>query len=235
MRQVLNISIPESLADITTDQLIRYIKEDDISVAKTFSIFCQIPMEVLRLMDNNTVHYIYEQIGHALNKSEGIKPTFIFEHKGIEYGMIPKLEDMTFGEFVDLDTFITPAFEGEIKHEDAFRFMATLYRPIVASSGNTYKIEEYTAKEDWMIFKDVPANIYIGAINFFLLLREESLKATLPYIREVVAAAEGLNLEGSGDGMEALSALQQVITAQKMRSQNLEFWKHLPNLNLMLN
>ena len=36
------------------------------------------------------------------------KPPLVkqFTMKGVEYGFIPKLEDMSFGEYVDLDTYI---------------------------------------------------------------------------------------------------------------------------------
>lgn len=233
MKEILNVNIPESLADVTTDQLVRYLKSESHEIPKVFSIFCDIRLDVLKVMDNKTVHYIYSEIAKALNQNtEDIKPTYTFVLDGVEYGMIPNLEDITFGEFIDLDTFITPAYEGDIKHEDAFRFLATLYRPIVKKANTTYSIAEYTGKEDWSKMKKVPADIYLGAVSFFLRLRVELWRASLIYMEVVAQQADEQNLTSDGDGTEASSHFRQLISARRKQLQDLESSKHLTNWNL---
>ena len=58
-----------------------------------------------------------------------------FKLDGIQYGFIPDLDEMSFGEY-DLDTYI-----GNWKEIE--KAMAVLYRPVVLSKGDKYVIEDY--------------------------------------------------------------------------------------------
>ena len=60
---------------------------------------------------------------------------------GIEYGFIPSLEDMTVGEFADLENYLTTG-------KDYHKAMAVMYRPIINSYSNTYKIQEYKGAKE---------------------------------------------------------------------------------------
>jgi hypothetical protein len=55
---------------------------------------------------------------------------------GVEYGFIPNLDDMSFGEYVDLDTYL-----GD--WQNIHRAMAVLYRPIREKRGERYNIVPY--------------------------------------------------------------------------------------------
>ena len=96
-----------------------------------------------------------------------IKPQLInsFELNGIDYGFIPSLEDMSFGEYIDLDTFI-----GET--ENLHRAMNVLYRPIELKQGNRYFIKDYDPDTN-EVAKDFPLDAVLGAIVFFYRLGKD--------------------------------------------------------------
>ena len=91
------------------------------------------------------------------------KPPLVreFTMKGKEYGFIPKLEDMSFGEYVDLDTYV-----GDF--ENIHRAMAVLYRPITQKYNDKYLIEEYEG-DDNEIMKDMPMDAVLSSIIFFTI------------------------------------------------------------------
>jgi hypothetical protein len=64
------------------------------------------------------------------------KPQLVntFKMKGVEYGFIPKLDDISLGEYVDLDAFL-----GD--WDNMHRAMAVLYRPIDKKYGDKYSIK----------------------------------------------------------------------------------------------
>ena len=61
-----------------------------------------------------------------------------FTWQGVEYGFIPNLQDLTTGEFVDIDSY-----SGDEFIENLHIVMAVLYRPIVEEYKELYKIEPY--------------------------------------------------------------------------------------------
>ena len=84
---------------------------------------------------------------------------------GVDYGFIPDLENMSFGEYVDLDTFI-----GD--NDNLHRAMNVLYRPIDLKQGQRYTLKEYNqdTNED---AKNYPLDAVFGAIVFFYNLGKD--------------------------------------------------------------
>jgi len=130
---------------------------------KMIEIFCEVPNSIVRNMKATDIHEICDMI----NSMFEIKPQLInsFELNGIEYGFIPSLEDMSFGEYIDLDTFI-----GET--ENLHRAMNVLYRPIELKQGNRYFIKDYDPDTN-EVAKDFPLDAVLGAIVFFYRLGKD--------------------------------------------------------------
>lgn len=108
------------------------------------------------------------------------KPDFIhrFTFNGVEYGFIPNLNDISVGEFIDLDEYVK---DGKQLHKIA----AILYRPIIKSNGKLYEIEKYegTAKYE-NIMKGVNCQVVLGALVFFYNLGNSLLSNTAIYIQK---------------------------------------------------
>ena len=90
-----------------------------------------------------------------------------FTWQGVEYGFIPNLQDLTTGEFVDIDSY-----SGDDFIENLHIVMAVLYRPIVEEYKELYKIEPYKGT-DGEHFRELPISITTGALAFFFAFRSE--------------------------------------------------------------
>jgi hypothetical protein len=89
------------------------------------------------------------------------KPSLVnlFKMDGVEFGFIPDLDDMTFGEYVDLDTFIGDT-------NNLHRAMNVLYRPVKIKRSGRYQIEDYDSdKYERML--NMPMDAVISSILFF--------------------------------------------------------------------
>lgn len=167
------------LSDITVQQFIslsqaeEVFKDDENRLAAEISkIF--FPGKEIKMKDFTKFH---GELTQALSQ----EPKFIqrFKHKGIEYGFIPNLEELTTGEFIDLDTY-------QKDKENYHRMLSILYRPIVKSYGDLYKIEEYKGTQNAKIMLEVSCEILLGSLNFFFRLLEIIQNDSLTYIQRKI-------------------------------------------------
>ena len=82
-----------------------------------------------------------------------------FDLNGVKYGFIPDLENISFGEYVDLDTFM-----GD--NDNLHRAMNVLYRPIDLKQGVRYTLKEYDPDTNEEA-KNYPLDAVFGAMVFF--------------------------------------------------------------------
>ena len=102
----------------------------------------------------------------------------IFKINGTEFGFIPNLNDITAGEYMDLDGYITD-------WEDSHKSMAVLYRPIKQKLGNRYLIEEYEGSDKYsQLMLDAPMDVVLSSKVFFWTLGRELLKSTINFLEE---------------------------------------------------
>ena len=174
----IKLTVPTSLNEIRLSQYQKYFKaqeqnQDDNHLAcKMIEIFCGIPNKEsfrIKLRDitkvTNILSNMFEQKPSLINR---------FTMNGIEYGFIPNLDDMTLGEYVDLDTYISDWSE-------MHKAMAVLYRPISASYEHKYTIDEYTA-ENQEVMKDMPLDVVLGSMFFFYRLGLDLSTVMISYL-----------------------------------------------------
>ena len=175
----IKLTVPTSLNEIRLSQYQKYFKaqeqnQDDNHLAcKMIEIFCGIPNKEsfrIKLRDitkvTNILSNMFEQKPSLINR---------FTMNGIEYGFIPNLDDMTLGEYVDLDTYISDWSE-------MHKAMAVLYRPISASYKDKYTIDKYTAKNQ-DVMKDMPLDVVLGSMFFFYRLGLDLSKVMMSYLQ----------------------------------------------------
>ena len=96
----------------------------------------------------------------------------------VEFGFIPRLDDISLGEFVDLDTYVSD-------WSDMHKAMAVLYRPITFDKRGMYLIEDYESSDKYSeVMKDMPIDIAIGAVVFFYRLGKELSIYLTGYLKE---------------------------------------------------
>ncbi len=176
----VDIEIPESLNEVTLDQYQRYLKiqeenEDEKFLAvKMIEIFCGIRGDHVLLMRATDINSIVQILTEMLNDTPKLQTTF--KMKDTQYGFIPKLDDMSFGEYIDLDTFI-----GD--WENMHRAMNVLYRPVTNQYGDKYNIQDYDVEIAERL-KDMPMSAVLGSIVFFYNLGMDLSKAMLNYLED---------------------------------------------------
>ena len=157
----MKITVPNSLSEIKLSQYQKFLQiqkdnEDEHFLAsKIIEIFCGIPHKESYSLKAKDVHRITNILADMFEQKPQLKRRFVLN--GVEYGFIPNLDDMTLGEYVDLDTYIS-------KWEEVEKAMAVLYRPIVNTYKDKYNIEEYKA-EGSEVFKDVPMDIVVDFVK----------------------------------------------------------------------
>ena len=103
------------------------------------------------------------------------KPNHIerFEMNEIEYGFIPDLDEMSLGEYIDLDNNAS-------KWEQMHVAMNVLYRPIKTSKVGKYNIIDYDVSNSEKM-QDMPLSCALGSLFFFYNLGMELSKHTILY------------------------------------------------------
>lgn len=226
----IQIEVPTSLEDITLGQYQRYMKivdqnesdeASDFVNKKLVEIFCNINLnevDAIPVVDFNRILEIL---------SEAFKEKFSlirhFELGGVEMGFIPKLDDMSLGEYVDIEATISD-------WQNIHKAMSVLYRPVNAKMKDKYTIAPYKPSEDlqqWM--KEMPLSAVMSCMVFFYDLGKELSTASLAYLEKVMKKEESNSqlqeaLEKSGVGinqfMDSLKETSQSLT-RLQKSQSL--------------
>jgi hypothetical protein len=215
MKKVTAI-VPNSLADITLGQYQKYDKllqqnkdaeEDRFVHLKMLQIFCGLSYD-----DANNIRLVdFEKIITKLYDVLLEKPKLVttFTIGDTEFGFIPDLENMTFGEFIDLENFISDI-------QDLEKAMAVLYRPIKQKRNGKYLIKKYEGDLYHEAMKYTPMDAVTGSMLFFWSLGIDCLTAILNYSENEEKTKELLQkrkvLEKNGDGsLQSTNSLKMIL------------------------
>ena len=218
----LSIIIPENLNEVTLSQYQKWLKiakdkkEDHFIQQKMIEIFCKIPLKQVLQIKANDVNTICEEISKLFTK----EPKFIdrFNMNGKEFGFIPKLDDMSFGEYIDLDTYLN---DWNLMH----KAMGVLFRPITYKRKNQYLVEDYESSDKYDM-NQTTLDVVFGAIVFFYNLKNELQKVILNYLatqKEIELPQHLRDSLLSGAGTNQYTDWQTETYLNMMRLQNKTF------------
>tara|TARA_R110002020_G_scaffold160732_4_gene345284 strand:- start:813 stop:1457 length:645 start_codon:yes stop_codon:yes gene_type:complete len=129
-------------SDVTLEKWLKLIEVETGSktneALETITALSDIPKQLVRELGIQDVAVIMNKIAELqVEQDSSLKS--IIEVEGKEYGFHPRLDDITLGEYADLETFIKNGIENSMPE-----VMAILYRPITAKGENgVYTIEAY--------------------------------------------------------------------------------------------
>jgi len=209
----VKLNIPTTLNEITLGQYQKFSKLDVTNESeiqsKMIEIFCEVPSIVVRNMKATDIVDICNILNNMFDTKHQLINSFKIGKQ--EYSFIPSLEDMSFGEYVDLDTFI-----GD--NDNLHRAMNVLYRPIDLKQGNRYKIKDYDPdlSED---AKNYPLDAVLGAIVFFYDLGRDLSTVMLNFSKE--ANEENLahyltSLPNGGGTIQSMDSLTEILQGLKI-------------------
>ena len=184
----INITIPENLNEITLYQYQRFeklIKDNEPSEfvnQKTIEIFCNIELKDVARIRIAEVSEILKHINDLLQQKPKLTQTFKL---GVyEFGFIPKLEDLTAGEYIDVENYLGDT-------QTLHKAMAVLFRPIKTKVNKLYTIEEYESSEKYSeVLKYMPLDIALGCMLFFSTLLNDCVSGLTDYIQNEAEQSE---------------------------------------------
>ena len=173
----IKVQIPDTLNEITLAQYSKYLdivdqytsmredkSSDSFYLLKTLEIFTGLNYE-------DGLNLKLSDVRRIVSKLEGLlsqKPELVREFTlgDTSFGFIPKLDDMTFGEYIDLDTNLSDWSE-------MYKAMAVLYRPIQKKYDGLYTIEPYKGDVYYEAMKLMPLDAVFSSLLFFYHLGME--------------------------------------------------------------
>ncbi len=218
----INIDVPDSLKEITLSQYQKFEKIDNdenrntnFILHKLVEIFCNLDLRDIIKIKWSSVSKIANSINSLFEKDHKLITTFTLNKK--EYGFIPNLDEMTLGEYIDLDNSVSD-------WQQMHKAMAVLFRPITYKKKQTYLIQEYEA-EGGDELRGMPLDVVLGSLFFFYNLRKELLNTIPSYLKlemqkKGMTIVEKLPSQKSGDGISLSMDWLEEMFSKSSQLQN---------------
>lgn len=191
MSEEIKINVPENWSEIKLPQYLAFYKAikpyegtdeyERIVFERAILHFCGISSNVLYKLPIETLNEIKSTMYNFIYNGMKQPLTTQFELNNTEYGFIPSLDEMSYGEYLDIVSYT----------KDVWTYvpllMSILYRPITNKFGDSYIIEAYSGTNDHRVtlFKEhLTMDVVWGAIAFFLDLQIDLMKDTLTYLNQ---------------------------------------------------
>ena len=192
----VKILIPESARELTIEQYQKFLKvegDETFTMLKALELFANIPLKVAYAMKADDILSISTDIFTMISVKHPLVKRLSF--RGKEYGFVPNLEEMSFGEYIDLDNYLSDM-------QSLHKTIGVLYRPITIDKGGLYEIEPYNGTDG---YSDFPLDVALGATLFFYRLSNRLLKDSQTSLEEEttnnLTSQPPLTSQGLGDGM----------------------------------
>ena len=135
------------------------------------------------------------------------KPKLVtmFELNEMEFGFIPKLDEMTFGEYVDLDSYLP-------NWDTMHKAMNVLFRPVTYKKKEQYLVSDYEGSGKYDL-RNMTLDIVFGSIVFFWSLKNELQNHILNYLanqKEITISQELRDSLKSGVGINPYTDFAKV-------------------------
>lgn len=219
----LQLTLPTKINEIKLEQWQKFYEisknneESEFLYQKMISIFCNVDMKDVAKLKYKDLLLISKEISDVLNEKTNLVQEFILN--GITFGFIPNLEDMSSGEYIDLDTYITDV-------NSLHKAMAVLYRPITKKLKGKYSIESYIGSDMYAnTMRDMPLGIALGAYLFFWTLGIDLLNSTIHYLennKQLQDILKQNNLGLNGDGINQYTRSLAVMLEDFRKSLNFQ-------------
>lgn len=214
----LAITIPTELSEIKLSQYQKFMniaehnEESDFLHHKMIEIFCNVELKYVSQFKRKQIVEIVTTINKLFEKIPPFKNRFSLN--GTEYGFIPNLDDISQGEYMDLDNYITD-------WKDLHRSMAVMFRPITMKLKDKYTIEPYGGSNFYAEkMLDAPMDVVLASRVFFYHLGNELLKSTLTYLEEnpqIQTILNKHNSENAGAGIHQFTHYLKEMSADLMK------------------
>lgn len=229
MNYEFDIDIPTSLRGVKLKDWVKFMdiyqknkdaESNDFIEKKMLEIFCGIDLKQVYDLPISSFDNVVSHLYGVLSEKTPLVNTFKMvgtDNVEVEFGFIPNLDKMSYGEWEDLENYI-------VDDKDIHKAMAVLYRPLVYEIGGKYRIHKYNGTEYYSdIMKDMPIDIALGAKVFFYRLVKKlgdyTIASTLKeYQKEKEGNSEQIS-EENGKAIKQYLSLQKEMSEELMKLQ----------------
>lgn len=235
----LELRVPTTMSDIKLDQYQKYIgvvngveqeSEESINFVnlKALEIFCGLELKESYKLPISHFSEIIGDLTAALSEDTPLVKRFWFRGSNdneVEFGMVPDLNNLSFGEYIDLDKYVSD-------WKQMHKAMAVLFRPITKKKKDLYDIEEYEGSAKYADYmRHMPLNVALGAIVFFYRLGMKLSKHTMNYSLSQMTTDQRLQLEKAFLDKSGVGIKQFMLLLEEMSQSLIKLPKnHLENV-----
>ena len=199
--KVKEYNIIDSWSDVTLEkwqQLVLGKKKTKTEEAKeTIKALSTLPVKLIEEMALSDVATIFERLSKLQIKGKLKK---VFEIDEVEYGFLPDLDEITLGEWADIEQYIKDGLE-----KNMHKIMAVLFRPVTNKEGKMYSVQAYKdGKQRAEKFRKKMNAVQVQQSLVFFWTFGKELSTILPlYLTELMTKIQAeMNLQKSGVGSE---------------------------------
>ncbi len=216
----MKITYPTKLSEIPLLNYQKWMKtaqnsnDEELMAHKFVEIFLGVKLTDVRSMAVKDVNFFIEEIVNVLNTKPKFKKRWKYGKH--EFGLITDFENMSWGEYIDIESNLTDV-------KNWHKAMAVLYRPIVETYKDTYKIMEYKGDDQFHEpMKYAPLDIVLGIQVFFWNIEKELLNHTLSSLKnEMKKMNENQTIAKLGNFQSNLDGITASIESVRGMLQNL--------------
>ena len=210
----IELNIPENLEDITLEQYQKFLSIENPTNDDLLSVFLNLNQQGIDKIKASEVDRLVVLINSLFEVKQEHK--LKFNLRGQEFGFIPDIDNITYGENKDITTYVND-------WQSMHKAMAVLYRPITQTQKGKYLIQEYNGTREYSeLMKQMPLSIAMGAMVFFYNLTNELLNYIPSYLEKVTVQEQmkGVISEENGELIQKSIALLKVTLEDLKRLQS---------------
>lgn len=201
--------VPTSLNEIPLVQMLEYEQlpndmDEMDKVLNALSIFCNVSIKDIKNIPMDAINKAIQLLQTTLSEKPKFEPKF--ELNGVKYGFIPNIDELTTGEFIDIENYQ--------KSKELYKMMSVLYRPImIEGQHGRYEILPYDGNVNEH-FKMMPCGVAYGATVFFWNLGIDLLTCMKKYLEKENRREQVMNtpLQTNGVGLDSsISSLMEIL------------------------
>ena len=175
----IEIIVPENWQDVSLQQYLKFYKamkpyqDSEDYETKIIEIaayyLCNIDAETLNKLPIDTFNEVSKALMQLILSGKKQELVKSFQIGNTKFGFITNLDQMTYGEYVDLVTYSKDVYE------NAALMCSILYRPILDEDKGQYRIQEYKGTNENQIdlfYQKLTMDVIFGALSFFCVYRQ---------------------------------------------------------------
>ena len=215
----VEVTVPDSLNQVKLKGYQELLLKEKPTDDDMLKCILNINTKELGKIKDLDVNKLLEIINDLFKKDRKFIPQF--KMKGVLYGFVPNLDEITYGENKDITAYISD-------WGNVHKAMAVLFRPITQKQGSKYLIEEYEGSHKFSeLMKSMPLDVALGAMVFFWNLTNALLNSIPNYLETELQKEQMLGAVS----LESGEAIANYIVSLKETLQDLQKLQDYPFIN----